>query len=131
MPPDAEFMPDDFWIEQEGLEQVRLVWERTTGECKTVLLARTQVPAVLRELERQIEFECPASVEFLSHLANTVAKVTALRFAPQADHFRMTAFVELLKVERGLEFSLRFSEGDVDRCVSAMTQWLEEQRGDR
>jgi hypothetical protein len=123
---DEEFRPDDFWIEGRDNGQVRLVWERDSGERRAVVLERSQLPAVLQELQKQTEHATSASSDLLALLSETDAQVRGLGFAPQADHFRLTAFVDLPKHEKGFAISLLLSEADLEKCVSAMTQWLEQ-----
>jgi hypothetical protein len=124
---DEEFRPDDFLIEGTDNGQVRLVWERDSGERRTVVLDRSQVPAVLRELQRQTAHATSTSNDPLLLLSETDALVTGLGFGPQTDHFRLTAFVDLPKHETGFAISLLLSEVDLEKCVSAMTHWLEQQ----
>ena len=124
---DEEFRPDDFLIEGTDSGQVRLVWERDSGERRTVVLDRSQVPAVLQELQRQTAHATSVSTDSLALLSETDALVTGLGFGPQPDHFRLTAFVELPKHKEGFAISLLLSEADLEKCVSAMTQWLEQQ----
>ena len=124
---DEDFRPDDFLIEGTDNGQVRLVWERDSGERRTVVLERSQVPAVLHELQKQTARATSASNDPLALLSETDALVTGLGFGPQADHFRLTAFVDLAKHDEGFAISLLLSEADLEKCVSAMTQWLEQQ----
>ena len=121
-----EFRPDDFLIEGTDNGRVRLVWERDSGERRAVVLDRNQLPSVLHELQKQTEHATAASTDLLALLSETDARVTGLGFAPQADHFRLTAFVDLPKHEQGFAISLLLSEVDLEKCVSAMTQWLEQ-----
>jgi hypothetical protein len=122
-----EFRPDDFWIEANDNGQLRLVWERDSGERLAVVLDRSQLPAVLQELQKQTAHATSAASDLLALLSETDARVTGLGFAPQADHFRLTAFVDLPNHEKGFAISLLLSEADLEKCVSAMTQWLDEQ----
>ena len=125
---DEEFRPDDFLIEGTDTGQVRLVWERDSGERRAVVLDRSQLPAVLQELQRQTAHATPASTDPLALLSGADALVTGLGFGPEADHFRLTAFLDIPKHETGFAISLLLSEADLEKCVSAMTQWLEQQR---
>jgi hypothetical protein len=124
---DEEFKPDDFSIEARDNGQVRLVWARDSGERRAVVLDRNQLPAVLHELQKQTEHATAASTDLLALLYGDDAQVTGLGFAPQADQFRLTAFVDLPKHERGFAISLLLSEVDAEKCVSAITEWLQEQ----
>ena len=123
-----EFRPEDFWIEETDNGQVRLVWERDSGERRAVVLDRSQLPAVLQELQKQTAHATSASSDLHMLLSETDAHVTGLGFAPKADHFRLTAFVDLPKHEKGFAISLLLSEADLEKCVWAMTQWLEQQQ---
>jgi hypothetical protein len=113
-------------IEGTDNGQVRLVWQRDSGERRTVVLDRSQVPAVLQELQKQTAHATSASNGPLALLSETDARVTGLGFGPQVDHFRLTAFVDLPQHEEGFAISLLLSEADLEKCVSAMTQWLEQ-----
>jgi hypothetical protein len=124
---DEDFRPDDFLIEGTDNGRVRLVWERDSGERRAVVLDRNQLPAVLHELQKQTEHATAASTDLLALLYENDARVTGLGFAPQADQFRLTAFVDLPKLEKGFAISLLLSEVDLEKCVSAMTEWLEQQ----
>jgi hypothetical protein len=124
---DEEFKPDDFLIEATFDGQVRLVWERNSGERRAVVLDRNQLLAVLQELQKQTEYATLASTDLLEILYEDDSRVTRIEFAPQADQFRLTAFVDLPKHEKELAIALLLSEVDVERCVSAMTGWLEKQ----
>jgi hypothetical protein len=128
VPADDDFRPDDFWIQAKDNEQLRLVWGRDTGERRTVVLDRRQLPSVLRELQKQTEVATSGTTDHLALLSETVARVTGLGFVPQPDNFRLTAFVDLAEQEQGFAISLLLSVADVEKCVSAMTQWLEQPR---
>ena len=82
--------------------QVRLVWVRDSGERRTVVLERSQLLAVLQELQKQTAHAPSASSDLLACLSETDAQVRGLGFARHADHFRLTAFVDLPKHEKGL-----------------------------
>jgi hypothetical protein len=127
---DEEFRPDEFRIEEEDSGQFRVVWERDNGERRVVVLDRTQLPAVLQELQKQIEPGSVAPTDLQDLLSGSVAQVAGLGFAPEPDHFRLTAFVEVPEHEKGVAISLRLSKADLMKCVSAMTQWLEQHRED-
>ena len=130
MPIDEDFIPDDFSIQVRDTGQLRLVWERDSGERRAVVLDRQQLPAVLRELQKQTEVATSASTDLLALLAERVARVTGLGFVPQPDNFRLTAFVDLPEQERGFAISLQLSRADVRKCLSAMGQWIEGSRSD-
>ncbi len=123
---DEDFRPDDFLIEGTDNGRLRLVWERDSGERRAVVLDRNQLPAVLHELQKQTEHATAASTDLLALLSETEARVAGLGFAPEADQFRLTAFVDLPKRKKGFAISLLLSDADVGQCVSAMTGWLEQ-----
>jgi hypothetical protein len=81
---------------------------------------------VLQELQKQTEVATSASTDLLALLAERVARVTGLGFVPQPDNFRLTAFVDLPEQEKGFAISLQLSRADVEKCVSAMGQWLDQ-----
>jgi hypothetical protein len=122
---DEEFKPDDFLIEVTDSGQVRLVWERDSGERRAVVLDRNQLLAVLHELQKQSDHATSADLHALSQ--ENDAQVTGFGFAPEGHQFRLTAFVDLPKHERGFAISLLLTEIDANKCVSAMTGWLEQQ----
>jgi hypothetical protein len=124
-----EFRPDDLLIEGTDSGQVRLVWQRDSGERRVVVLERWQLPAVLDEIQRQTEHASLASTDVLALLSETDARVMGLGFEPGKDHFRLSAFVDLPTQEIGFAISLLLSEPDLEQCVSAMTHWLERQAG--
>jgi hypothetical protein len=122
---DEGFNPDDFRIEAENSGRVRLVWDRDNGERRVVVLDRAQLPAVVRELLKQIEYGNATSMDLEGLLAGKEARVAGLGFAPEPDHFGLTVYVEGPEEDHGVEISLRFSRADLTKCVSTMTDWLE------
>ena len=126
MSTEDDFRPDSFSIQVRDNGQLRLVWERDSGEHRGVVLDRQQLPAVLQELQRHTERAPSTSSDLLERLSQDQAHVTGLGFAPQADNFRLTAFVELPEQPQGLAISLLLSKADVGKCASVMLQWLEQ-----
>ena len=122
---DEEFKADDISIEAMGNGQIRLAWGRDSGEQRAVVLDRNQLPAILHELQKQTEHATSCSTDLLALLYQNDARVAGLGFAPQADQFRLTAFVDLPKYKEGFAISLLLSDVDVEKCVSAMTEWRE------
>jgi hypothetical protein len=121
-----DFSPDDLSIQVRDNGQLRLVWKKDSGERRAVILDRNQLPAVLHELQKQIEVAPSASTDLLALLAEKPARVTGLGFAPQHQSFRLTAFVDLPEQDKGFAISLLLSRADVQKCVSAMGHWLEQ-----
>jgi hypothetical protein len=120
-----EFSPDALRIEAQNSERVRLVWGRDNGERRVVVLDRAQLPAVARELQKQIEDGTAIAVNVGALLAETEARVAGLGFSPEPDHFRLTVYVDVPEQAQGLEISLRFSKAELVECVTAMVDWLE------
>jgi len=130
MASDESFSPNEFRIEEGDSQQVRLIWGRDNDERQVVVLDRTQLPAVLRELQKQIEYESAASRGLDVLLSGKAARVAGLGFAPEPDQFRLTVYVEVPEESEGVEISLRFSKADLVKCVSAMADWLEHRSDD-
>ena len=125
MPFDDDFTADGFWILEKDNDQLRLVWGRGDRERRTVVLHKHQLPAVLRELQKQTEGEARASTDFLGLLNETAVPVVGLGFLPEPDNFYLKAFVDLPEKEKGFAVSLSLSKADVATCASAMAQWLQ------
>jgi hypothetical protein len=125
---EGAFAPGAFRIETGNDERVRLVGEREDGERQEIVLDRSQLPAVLREIQEQIGDESAASLGALS-LGKDV-RVAGLGFFPEPDQFRLTAYLEVPDQRHGVEISLRLCRADLVNCVAAMTDWLKHHRAD-
>jgi hypothetical protein len=129
MAPDEEFSPHGFRVEAENGQRLRLVWDRVDGERRVIVVERAQLPAVAREILKQVEGGDATSPKIESLLAGKEARVVGLGFAPEPDHFGLMVYVELerhLDQEIGIE--LRLSKADLVSCVASMTDWLEHGR---
>ena len=129
MAPDEEFSPQGFRVEMADSGQLRLVWVRDDGEHRVIVLDKSQLPAVTRELRSQIEDEEAAPEDIEDVLSGEEARVAGLGFSPEADHLRLTVYVEPAPgQDREVEIALRLSKTDVVNCMTSMTEWLQQVR---
>ena len=125
-----EFSPQGFRIETAASGQLRLVWDRDDGERRVIVLERSQLPTVTRELLNQIKEEDMTTPKVADILSEKEARVAGLGFSPEPDHLRLTVYVELVPdQDQEVEIALRLSKADVINCLASMTEWLE-QAGD-
>src|SRR3954468_3393812 len=129
MAPDEEFSPHGFRVEAETSQKLRLVWNRDDGERRVIVLERAQLPAVAREILKQVEGGDATSPKIESLLAGKEARVVGFGFAPDPDHFWLTVYVELEpEQDQEVEIEFRLSKADLVSCVASMTDWLERGR---
>ena len=126
MASDEEFSPHGFRVEPANGERLRLVWDRDDGERRVIVVGRAQLPTVARELLKQVEEGNATSPKIESLFSGKEARVAALGFAPQSDHFGLTVYIELgPEQDQEVEIELRLSKADLVSCVASMTDWLE------
>ncbi len=129
MASDEEFSPQDFRVEETDSGQLRLIWARGDGERRVILLDKSQLPAVTRKLQTQLDDEEAASADIEDVLSGEEARVAGLGFSPEADHLRLTVYVEPAPgQDQEVEIALRLSKTDVVNCMTSMTEWLEQAR---
>lgn len=129
MAPDEEFSPQGFRVETTDSGPLRLVWVRDDGEHRVIVLDKSQLPAITRELRSQIEDEEAAPQDIEDVLSGGEARVAGLGFSPEPDHLRLTVYVEPAPgQDREVEIALRLSKTDVVNCMTSMTEWLEQAR---
>jgi hypothetical protein len=124
-----EFSPQDFRVEETDGGKLRLIWSRYDGEHRVIVLDRSLLPAVTRELRSQGEDDEAASTDIEEVLSGEEARVAGLGFTPEADHLRLTVYVEpVLGEDQEVEIALRLSKNDVINCMASMTEWLDQAR---
>ena len=119
-----DFFPEQLQVDEVDKFRVRLSWEDQSGSQQAQVLERSQLPSVVRLLQKEITQGSGAPINLESLRPAQPFAVRALQFGSQADQLVLTASVYLPGQDRTVTIPLRLTKDEALSCISEMTRWL-------